>query len=509
MQSTQAAWCRSGIDRLVRVAHGIVLLAALAILAGCTSDGSRSSSHIVDPEFAKQVPADSLAPLYAMDDPDRIPGRYIVRFKPNVADVRGLTKALEASHNGRVYEVLEGLKGFWGELPDQAIQGLRRNSNIAYIEADVAMPVVGVGDTTQMTSNWRLDRVDQRSLPLDGKYEYSSKGTGVRIWIIDSGVDRNEPDLAGRIDESWYVTYNGKDPYAPCNSHGTMVAIVAAGTVNGVAKGATIHSARVDADCDGHLSTGAASTAFEFIADYSPRPAVINFSAGKECGFFGCGPTVDDAAKYARSKGVTVVVAAGNDGRDACDYAPAHVGELLTVGASNNYDERFSYSNWGSCVDLFAPSTSTGGTSAAAPMVTGAAALYLQLYPGASPSAVDAEIKSKATQGRLSNIGSGSPNRLLYTKQPALSVRIDGPTTLGPYTRCTWYATISGGQPPYQYQWTRDGAVVSTSSSYTVAQGGHTDFVLDVRVTDGVGRVSGNNAWISIDPHNHQLMCEL
>jgi hypothetical protein len=256
------------------IARPLLLGSYIALaLAGCQADRQGERALITDPQFAVGNPADSLAPLYEMDNPNRLPGRYIVRFEPGVADPQALSAQIVAGQGGRVYEVLHSLKGFWGELPDAAINGLRRNPNVRYIEADVAVPVTGVGDTTQWFPRWPLDRVDQRTLPLNNAYEYSVVGTGVRIWIIDTGVNRNEGDLAGRIDESWYVTNNGKDPHAPCHDHGTRVARVAAGATNGVAKQATIHAARVDVDCtSGSMSTGAASFAFGITAPGRPWP---------------------------------------------------------------------------------------------------------------------------------------------------------------------------------------------------------------------------------------------
>lgn len=487
----------------------------LLLIAGCTPDGPSEQALPTEPLLSLLGQADSVAPLYAMDSPNRLPSRFIIRLKSDVVDVRGVSAQLATNSGGHIYHVFEGLKGFWGELPDEAISQLRRDPNVAYIEADVAIPVSTGEDTTQHNPRWPLDRIDQRALPLDGQYGYSSIGSGVRIWIIDSGVDRNSSELAGRIDESWYVTHQGKDPYAPCDDHGTNVAEVAAGATSGVAKGAIIHSARVDSDCEGHLSTGAASFAFEFIGDYSPRPAVINFSASQECGFFGCGETVDDAATYARDQGVTVVVAAGNSGQNACDFSPAHREELLTVGASDINDGRAVHpeyewaSNWGGCLDLFAPVEPYGGTSWATPMVTGVAALHLQLYPQSSPALVESAVLSKTTAGRLSSIGSGSPNRLLYSKQPPLTASISGPSTLGPYASCSWNADHSGGQPPFQYEWRRDGnpEVLSTLDHYSTPGGETSDFFLELLVIDGVQRTQLATRSVTIDHNNRDRAC--
>lgn len=435
-----------------------------------------------------------------------MPGRYIVRFKQDASDPQALSAALVTRWGGKTYGVLRSLKGFWGELPDSAIGALRRSSDVAYIEADRAIPVAGVGDTTQSNAPWQLDRVDQRNLPLNGTYEYSTTGAGVRIWIIDGGVDRSNGELAGRINESWSVTNQGKDPYGPCHPHGTNMAVAAAGTTTGPAKAAIIHAARVDSDCNGHLSVGASSFAFEFIADYSPRPTVINYSAAGHCGFFGCGQTVDDAAKYARQKGIAVFVGAGNDNDDACDYTPAHVSELITVGASNSSDQRAAISNWGTCIDIFAPTPDGGGTSRATAMVTGVAALHLQLYPTATPNQVESAIISKSTQGVLTGVGTGSPNRLLYSPQPPLISGILGPETIGPSSWCAWYRTHSGGQPPYSYEWCRNVTVVSTAPSYDTSNES-SNFLIELLVTDGVGRTSFSYRSIAIDQNNTEIVC--
>ncbi len=263
------------------------LLAFPAVVAVTSCRDTAHEPVGVDPSRSAGV-VDSLAPMLQMQNPNRIPGRYIVRFKPDVADAEALAHELTSASGGKVYKALRGLKGFWGELPEGSLEAVRRNQHVRYIEADLRMPV-NAGDTVKINPAWTLDRIDQRNLPLNQMYQYSVSGTGVHIWIIDTGIDRNEPELTGRISETEFSTIYGKDPFAPCYTHGTLMAVTAAGTSSGVAKNATIHSARVDSDCDGNLSTGAASSAFEFIGDYATRPAVINYSASDTCGFLGCG----------------------------------------------------------------------------------------------------------------------------------------------------------------------------------------------------------------------------
>lgn len=181
------------------------------------------------------------------------------------------------------------------------------------------------------------------------------------------------------------------------------------------------------------------------------------------------------------------------------------------MAASNASDQRINLpnywaSNYGSCVDLFAPVEDDGGTSLATPMVTGVAALYLQLYPTASPSSVTSAILGKTTNNVLTNIGVGSPNRLLYSKPPTLIGRIVGSDVIGPFSSCTWTSTVSGGQPAYRYEWRRDGVVVSTSTSYSTF-GESSGFTLELSVTDGVGRTGSDTKSVSVDPNNTELQC--
>ena len=452
-----------------------------------------------------------------MSNPRRIAGRYIVRYNADIGDARAVTGDVVGRLGGKVYRHLPGLKGFWGELPDAAIAVLEADPRVWYIEADVELTLAGVGDTTQYGVARQLDRMDQRSLPLNGTYEYSADGTGVHLWIVDNGVDSSDPELAGRVNTSWYFTYNGENPFASCPSspHGTLMARAAAGATQGVARKATIHSARVasNGNC-ADPSSGAATSAMEFIADYSPRPAVINYSITRDCYISLCGNSVDDAVRYAHGKGVTVVVSAGNGNDDqtaqnACGYSPAQVTQAITVGATDFTDAKYLYSNYGSCVDLFAAVEPLGGTSTAAALTSGVAALFLQLYPNAVPNAVANEIIGKATQGVLSGIGSGSPNRLLYSKVPALTVGIEGPNVIGPNASCTWYSQRLGGQPPFSVQWRRNSAVVSTGDSYSVFGGETSAFGFDLYVVDGVGRTAFATQSVAIDPNNSQFTCTL
>ncbi len=240
-----------------------------------------------------------------MDHPDRIKGRYIVRFRDDVRDADPIARELAGQHRGKLYGTLRSLNGFWGELPDSALALLLLDPRVRYIEADVALRSNAIGDTAQLNPTGHLDRMDQRALPLNQTYEYSADGTGVHIWIVDVGVDGNTSELAGRISSTMSYATAPLSPFTSCygQDDGKEMAIIAAGSVSGAARKAIIHSARIDTPGNCNASTGAGSAAIEFIADNSPRPAVISMSLNKDCrGILGCGDTVDDAVEYAHGE---------------------------------------------------------------------------------------------------------------------------------------------------------------------------------------------------------------
>ena len=288
-----------------------------------------------------------------------------------------------------------------------------------------------VAEDVQSGAPWGLDRIDQTALPLDGQYTSDTNGAGVRVYIVDSGVRSDHQDFGGRVVTGYSLVADGRGTQ-DCSGHGTHVAGIAAGAVSGVAKGATIVPVRV-LGCDGVGTTSSLVQALAWIrADRAGRPAVVNLSLS--------GPAsdaIDSAVSALVQDGVPVVAAAGNgDGRgvalDACTRSPGRESRTITVGATSRYDTRSSFSNFGSCVDLFAPgqeisSASAGsttgvammsGTSMAAPHVSGAIARLLQANPGASAGHVEDLLEHAAVAGAVLDAGPGSPNLLLHLGVP-------------------------------------------------------------------------------------------
>ena len=402
------------LHSLSAIGRGMCVLAMLGAVA-CGAEKQDAPVAPAEPRTAKISASDSVAPVYNMDSPRRVPGRYMVVFKSRVTGSQARAADIAGRSNGKVRSMLEIIHGFAVELPDGAIEALRRDPNVEYIEAVVLVSPSSLGDTVQYAPRWPLDRIDQRALPLDSTYTFQTQltGAGVRIWIVDSGVNPNEPDLQGRVDLALAMsTYAQADPFSPCSTHGTEVAVSGAGTTAGIAKGATINVARIsDAQCQANSED--VVTAITWIMGNSSQPAVINLSFG----YVGSAPSMDNAVRYAANNGVPVVVAAGNDNINACNVSPAKTGEAITVGASiADLDLKQSYSNWGNCVDIFAPIEYAGGTSLAAPLVAGYAAILLQQDPSRTPNTLMQLMANNSTQGVLTGLGAGSPNRLLYVR---------------------------------------------------------------------------------------------
>ena len=411
-------------------------VAALAVTAAC-SDGGPTTSAAPAAE-ANAAPLLSAAPGKALD------GQYIVVLNDD-ANPRSVA-AVAGVQPRYVYTAVAN--GFAATLNQGQLNALLHNPNVAYVEQDAAVEL----STTQSNATWGLDRIDQRDRPLNGTYTYTPTGQGVRAYVIDTGIRTSHNDFSGRASVGYdALGGNGQD----CNGHGTHVAGTVGGETWGVAKDVSLIAVRV-LNCSGSGTNSGVIAGMDWVANNHVKPAVANMSLGG-----GASSTTDNAVNRMHNAGVTVVVAAGNDGQNACNYSPARAANAITVGSTTSSDSRSSFSNYGSCVDVFAPGSSItsawynsntatntiSGTSMAAPHVAGVAALYLQGTPSATPAAVANAIIGTASSGKISSIGSGSPNLLLYSLLSG-----GGGTTPPPPPSGTTYTGSLSGTGDYDIQ---------------------------------------------------------
>jgi subtilisin family serine protease len=380
----------------MKLSKTAVAVGALA-LAACSDQSPVSSARA--PEAAPLMQASA----------NGIEGSYVVVLNEG-ADPRSVA-AIAGVEPNFVYTA--AVNGFAATLNAGQLNALRHNPNVDYVEQDQTYEA----DVTQSPVTWGLDRIDQRNLPLSNSYTYNTTASNVYAYVIDTGIYASHSQFGGRASNVYdALGGNGTD----CNGHGTHVAGTIGSTTYGVAKQVRLRGLRV-LGCNGSGSTSGIIAAIDWVRLNRTNPAVANLSLGG-----GYSSTLNTAITNLSNSGVFVAVAAGNENQNACNVSPASAAAATTVAASTSTDAKASYSNYGSCVDLYAPGSSItstwlnggtntiSGTSMASPHVAGVAALYKAGNTGASSATIDSWIKTNATANVISGNPSGTPNRLLF-----------------------------------------------------------------------------------------------
>ncbi len=349
-----------------------------------------------------------------------IPDRYIVVLADNptvsMADVR---TQVQAAYPGDVTTNYQyALNGYAVGMSEAQARQLAADPAVKYVVED---GIVSINDT-QTNATWGLDRIDQRDLPLDTTYTYNVDGTGVNAYILDTGILTSHTDFGGRAQVGTDTIGDGQNGI-DCNGHGTHVAGTVGGTTWGVAKNVNLFAVRV-LNCAGSGTWAQVIGGVDWVTGNAVLPAVANMSLGG-----GVNQALNDAVTNSVNAGIFYAVSAGNSNADACNFSPASTPNAVTVGSTDSSDARSSFSNFGTCVDIFGPGSSItsawhtsdtatntiSGTSMSSPHIAGGAALYLGANPTATPADTEAALEDNASVDKISNVGTGSPNLLLYT----------------------------------------------------------------------------------------------
>jgi len=401
---------RTPTRRLVR-ASGLAAIAATVAFAAIPAFAAPGEGRI----------------LHAGGD-TALPNSYIVVFKPSAlraADVPATARTLATRHRGTVkYTYTAALRGFAATMSEADAKKLSTDAAVDYVEQDHAVHISG---TQPNPPSWGLDRIDQPNLPLDQSYTYPNDASNVTAYIIDTGILTTHTTFGSpsRARHGRDTVDNDNDA-TDCQGHGTHVAGTVGGSQYGVAKAVKLVAVRV-LNCQGSGSNAGVIAGVDWTTANAVKPAVANMSLGG-----GVNQALDDAVSRSIASGISFAVAAGNGdflGRpaNACNFSPARTPNAITVGATQSNDASASFSNFGTCLDIWAPgvgitsswigsTTATNtisGTSMASPHVAGAAAVYLGANPNASPQQVRDALVNAAVSGKVTNPGAGSPNKLL------------------------------------------------------------------------------------------------
>ena len=489
---------RSSVRPSVRAAASIVATLGLAAGGVAAAQPATAAAPAAEPTSSL---LGGLADLTELRD-------YVVTVDPAVDVVPRLARELTKPLGGTVlYTYDEVLNGFAVRLPSVAASALRALPVVETVRRDVRAVATG----EQSGATWGIDRTDQRSLPLDSTFEYADDaGRDAHVYVIDTGLNPDHAEFTGRVGAGrnfvagGLLGFGSVDPTAwtDCNGHGTHVSSTAAGTTWGIAKKATVHAVRV-INCQGSGSGAAIIAGIDWVAQNAEPQSVANLSLGT----VSRSADVDNAVTALVQSGVAVAVAAGNDNKDACTTSPAAAPAVLTTGSTERTDARSSFSNYGTCVDLFAPgssitaadyrnttgSTVLSGTSMASPHVAGVLALVRSIDPGLSATGAQDVVADGATTGKVTNPGTGSPNRLLWSGVAVDDPSIDRAPTAAFTSACdglTCAFDASGSRDDRgiaAYSWSfGDGASGSgVSPSHSYSTGGALTATLTVTDTGG------------------------
>ncbi len=462
-------------------------LLSLALAGGLALSGCDASNPAADDAAPSDLPSIEAAENVVVDggvpqtpDASLAPDRYIVVLEsaPAIGNARarsalqGVVSEVQAVAGQAVTQTFEAaLTGFVAEMEPAAAAALADDPRVELVERDLPVSVLA----TQSGAPWGLDRIDQRT-GTDGSFTYSTEASNVTAYVIDTGIRTGHADFGGRATNGFDAFGgNGQD----CNGHGTHVAGTVGGASYGVAKGVKLVGVKV-LDCDGSGFNSGVIAGVDWVTANASGASVANMSLGG-----GASSALDTAVRNSIASGVTYAVAAGNENQNACNVSPSRTAEALTVGATDTSDRRASFSNFGDCVDLFAPgvgirsawytsntaTASISGTSMASPHVAGAAALYLAGNPGASPAQVSAAVLAAASDGVVSGANSAN-NDLLYA--------VFGSASPAPEPAPSLALSAQGG---------RSGSYATISLTWTGAQSDN----VDVYVNGSYGARTAND----------------